>query len=98
MKNTMDSMMILRALAAMLTVLAATLVAANLSPRTMVWGFSIFILASIAWIADGWLEGKASLVLQNAVLLLVNILGVWRWLPKAEKEPSITGSSANRHL
>jgi hypothetical protein len=90
----MESMMILRALAAVLTVLAAAMVAANVSARTMVWGFSIFILASIAWIADGWLEGKASLVIQNAVLLLVNILGVWRWLPKAEKEPAIAGSSA----
>jgi hypothetical protein len=70
------------------------MVAANVSARTMVFGFSILILASIAWIADGWLEGKASLVIQNAVLLLVNILGVWRWLPKAEKEPAIAGSSA----
>ena len=63
----------------------------------MVWGFSIFILASIAWIANGWLEGKASLVIQDAVLL-INILGVWRWLPKAEKEPAIAGSPATRHL
>jgi hypothetical protein len=90
----MDSMMILRAFAAILTVVAAAMVPANVSPRTMVWGFSIFILASIAWIADGWLEGKASLVIQNAVLLLIKILGVWRWLPKPEKEPAITGSAA----
>ena len=34
----------------------------------------------------GLLESKASLVIQNAVLLLINILGVWRWLPRAEKE------------
>ena len=33
----------------------------------------------------GLLESKASLVIQNAVLLLINILGV-RWLPRAEKE------------
>lgn len=33
------------------------------------------------------LAGKqSSLVIQNAVLLLINILGVWHWLPKAEKE------------
>jgi len=93
----MDPMTIIRAVGAILTVLAAAMVAANLSPRTMVWGFSIFILASIAWIADGWLEGKASLVIQNAVLLLINILGVWRWLPKAEKEPAATASPAIRH-
>ena len=81
--------MILRASAAVLTVLAAALVAANFSPRAMVWGFSTFILASLAWIADGWLEGKTSLVIQNAVLLLINILGVWRWLPKAKKKASL---------
>ena len=35
---------------------------------------------------DGWLESKASLVIQNGVLLLINLLGVWRWLPKAEND------------
>jgi hypothetical protein len=33
-------------------------------------GFYIFIFASVAWMLDGRLEGKASLVIQNAVLLL----------------------------
>jgi hypothetical protein len=36
--------------------------------------------------ADGWAESKASLVFQNVVLLFINILAVWRWYPKAEKE------------
>lgn len=73
----------LRALAAVLTIVAACMVASNWSPKTMVAGFSVFVLASIAWIIDGWLEGKASLVLQNVVLLAVNVFGIWRWLPKA---------------
>ena len=55
-------------------------------------GFAIFIVASIAWMADGWFENKSSLVIQNAILLLINILGVWRWLPRAEKEA--TGQTA----
>jgi hypothetical protein len=42
----------------------------------------VFIAASIAWLLDGWVEDKASLMIQNAVLLLVNIAGVIRWLPK----------------
>jgi hypothetical protein len=54
----------------------------------MVAGFVMFLIASIAWMADGWLEGKASLVIQNVILLLINVLGVWRWLPRAEKEVS----------
>lgn len=28
---------------------------------------------------------KASLVIQNVILLAINVLGVWRWLPRAEK-------------
>lgn len=75
--------MLLRGFAAVTTVIAAVLVASNWSPRTMVTGFLIFIVASIAWMLDGWLEGKASLLIQNVVLLLVNIFGVYRWLPKA---------------
>jgi hypothetical protein len=62
------------------------MVAANLNARITVCGFAIFTVASIAWIADGVLEGKTSLVVQNVVLLLINVLGVWRWLPRAGKE------------
>ena len=46
----------------------------------------IFIVASIGWMADGWLETKTSLVIQNVILLLINAIGVWRWFPKAERE------------
>ncbi|MET3972842.1 hypothetical protein [Bradyrhizobium sp. S3.5.5] len=31
-------------------------------------------------------EPKNSLIIQNAVLLVINVLGVWRWLPRAGKE------------
>ena len=78
----MDLLSLLRTLAAVLTVVAALLVASNWSPRTMVVGFCVFIAASLAWIADGWLEDKPSLLIQNAVLLGINIFGVWRWLPR----------------
>jgi hypothetical protein len=82
----MDELIILRTFAAVTTVVAASLVAANLNARVTVAGFIIFIVASIAWMADGWLEAKASLVIQNVILLVINVIGVWRWLPKAEKE------------
>lgn len=78
--------MTLRTSAAVMTVIAAALVAANWNARLMVAGFIIFIIASLAWMIDGWLESKASLVIQNGVLLLINVLGVWRWLPKAAKD------------
>jgi hypothetical protein len=61
-------------------------VAVNLNARVTVAGFMSFIVASIAWMVDGWLETKASLVIQNVILLMINVIGVWRWLPKAEKK------------
>ena len=82
----MDELMVLRTFAAATTVAAAALVAANLNARVTVAGFAIFIAASIAWMVDGWLETKTSLIIQNAILLLINVIGVWRWLPGAEKE------------
>jgi hypothetical protein len=82
----MDVLIILRTFAAVTTVLAATLVASNLNARITVAGFMISIIASIAWMMDGWLETKASLVIQNVILLVINVIGVWRWFPKAENE------------
>jgi hypothetical protein len=72
-----------RLFAAITTVTAAVMVALNISARVTVLGFCVFTVASIAWIIDGWLDGKASLLIQNALLLLINIAGVYRWLPKA---------------
>jgi hypothetical protein len=84
--NGMEVLTVLRTFSAVTTVLAAALVAANWNARVTVTGFVIFIVASIAWMIDGWLEDKASLIIQNVILLLINVIGVWRWLPKAEKE------------
>ena len=77
----MEAMEFLRVFAAVATVAAAIMVAVNWSARVTVWGFYIFIVASLAWMADGWLEPKASLFIQNVILLLVNIAGVVRWRP-----------------
>ena len=82
----MDGMVLLRTFAAITTIIAAALVAANWNAKVMVAGFALFIVASLAWMADGWLESKASLIIQNAILLIVNVLGIWRWLPRAEKQ------------
>ena len=82
----MEELMLIRTFGPVTTVLAAALVAANVNARITVAGFMIFIVASLAWMVDGWLESKASLVIQNAILLLINAAGVWRWFPKAEKE------------
>jgi hypothetical protein len=48
----------------------------------MVAGFVIFVIASLLWIASGHLGETPSLIIQNVVLLLINIVGIWRWLPR----------------
>jgi ABC-type multidrug transport system fused ATPase/permease subunit len=82
----MDTLEIIRLVGAVTTVIGAFMVAVNISARITVIGFGVFILASIAWMVDGWLEGKASLLIQNAALLLINIAGVYRWLPRAKAD------------
>ena len=74
---------VLHAAAAVLTVIAAILVAVNISARLTMAGFVVFVFASISWIVAGWSDNSPSIVIQNAILLLVNIAGVYRWLPRA---------------
>ena len=88
----MDELAILRTVAACTTILAAAM-AANITPRITVAVFAIFIVASLAWMADRWFESKSSLVIQNAILLLINVLSVGRWLPRAEREAGNSGRS-----
>jgi hypothetical protein len=76
----------INAIAATTTIAAAILVASNWSPAVMVWGFSVFVVASLAWIASGWIDDKPSLIIQNVILFFVNIAGIWRWLPRAAKD------------
>jgi hypothetical protein len=87
--------LIVKGLAACTAVFAAAMVAAKVNARVAVAGFVLFVTGSIAWLADGWFESKTSLVIQNAILL-INVLGVWRWLPKAEKEAAMPGPGARR--
>lgn len=62
------------------TTIAAIMVAANLGSRLTGYGFVVFSIGSIAWMAVGWFNDQMNLVWQNAVLLGVNLVGIWRWL------------------
>lgn len=59
---------------------AAIMTASNLGARVTGWGFLVFTLGSLAWIANAALQGQTSLLVTNAFLTLVNLFGVWRWL------------------
>lgn len=62
------------------TIIAAVMTASNLGPRITGYGFCVFAAGSVAWCANAYWTGQDSLLLTNAILLLVNIAGVWRWL------------------
>jgi len=62
------------------TIAAAILVAANISPRASGIGFIIFTISSLCWIAIGVIDEEPALTTQNAVLTLINLVGVYRYL------------------
>ncbi len=65
--------------AAIGTMIAASLIAFDLGRRATAWGFVLFCVVSVTWIVAGWLEGTMPIVVMNAVLLLINLWGVWQY-------------------
>ena len=62
------------------TILAACMTASNLGARITGYGFIVFTVGSLLWIATGALSGQPALLWTNIVLTGLNIFGVWRWL------------------
>jgi hypothetical protein len=62
------------------TMIAAIMTAANLGSRVTGWGFAVFCVGAVSWIIVGAGTGQQNLLLSNAFLLLVDVVGVWRWL------------------
>jgi hypothetical protein len=59
---------------------AALAVAADLGRRITGWGFVLFLASSAAWITAGLLDEEPALSTQNAVLFVINCVGVYRYL------------------
>lgn len=74
-------------IAAIGTMVAAALIALDLGRRATGWGFVLFCLVSITWIASGMTSGAMPIAAMNAILLLINAWGVWQYLlsPKNKK-------------
>ena len=66
--------------ASVATTLAAVLVALNLRAWVTGIGFIIFAIGSLAWIVVAVLTDQTGLLWQNIALLVINLVGVWRWL------------------
>ena len=62
------------------TTIAALMTASNLGSRVTGWGFAVFLIGSIAWAMLGYATGQSNLVWQNAILSVLNLFGIWRWL------------------
>ena len=62
------------------TILAALMTASNLGARITGYGFAVFLVGSLCWLATGLLTNQPALVWTNAVLTGLNIFGIWRWL------------------
>ncbi|MFL6727254.1 MAG: PRC-barrel domain containing protein [Sphingomicrobium sp.] len=62
------------------TVLAASMVAANLGSRVTGYGFVVFTLGALLWAKVGIASHQPALVWTNVVLTALNLFGIWRWL------------------
>jgi hypothetical protein len=84
--------------ATVLTIVAALMTASNLGARVTGWGFAMFALGSVAWIAAD-LSGEdvnASLLMTHSVLLVVNLFGVWRWLGRQTRYEDSSARASER--
>ena len=66
--------------AAIGAIIAAGMIAADISRRITGFAFVLFCAVSIAWVFSGWQSDTTTLVVQNALLLVINAVGVWQYL------------------
>jgi len=71
---------ILRWVASLGTMGAGIVLAARVRPHLMGWAFVVLTGASLIWIGVGYLAGEYALMAQNAVVTIINVFGIYRWL------------------
>ena len=62
------------------TIIAACMTASNLGARITGYGFAVFTVGSLAWLATGIMTNQPALMWTNVVLTGLNLFGIWRWL------------------
>lgn len=67
-------------IAAIGTMLAAAMIAADLGRRATGWGFVLFCAVAVTWIVSGVTSDALPIAAMNAILLLINAWGVWQYL------------------
>lgn len=76
----MDIQYIIQWTATATGIIAAIMVAFNVSPKLVGWGFVVFTVSSMFWISFGLMSNETPLTVQNIVLLIINLVGTYRWL------------------
>jgi len=74
-------------IAALGTMIAAALIAADLGRKATGWGFVLFVAVALTWIVSGLTSRALPIAAMNAILLLINAWGVWQYLlnPRRKK-------------
>lgn len=67
-------------IAALGTMIAAGLIAADLGRRATGWGFVLFCAVVVTWIVSGLTSDALPIAAMNGILLLINAWGVWQYL------------------
>ena len=70
-------------------IVAAALIAGDFGRRATGWGFVLFSAVSVVWIVSGLSASDGMpIAVQNSILLLINLYGVWQFLlsPKKKRE------------
>ncbi len=67
-------------IAAIGTMFAAGLIAADLGRKVTGWGFVLFCAVSVTWIVSGLTSDAMPIAAMNAILLAINAWGVWQYL------------------
>lgn len=73
-------------IAALGTMIAAALVAADLGRKVTGWGFVLFCAVAVTWVVSGLTSDALPIAAMNAILLLINAWGVWQYLLNPRKK------------
>jgi hypothetical protein len=82
------------------TIAAALMTASNLGSRVTGYGFAVFTIGALCWIAVGAFTHQPALMWTNVVLFAVDLFGIWRWLGRQTKldEGGRTATEASEQL
>jgi hypothetical protein len=83
-------------IATVATIIAASMTASNLGSKITGYGFCVFLVGSLSWLATGLITDQPALMWTNVVLTILNIFGIWRWLGRQAKVEEGARTAAER--